>query len=74
MKNNPCKKETTLRSTKKENIELERYKRQLEAERARREEIEKRLKESEERYRSILENIEDGYFEVDLPSLTVFYK
>jgi PAS domain S-box-containing protein len=73
MKNNPCKKETTLRSTKKENIELERYKRQLEAERARREEIEKRLKESEERYRSILENIEDGYFEVDLKGNFTFF-
>lgn len=28
--------------------------------------VEKRLRESEEKYRSILESIEDGYFEVDL--------
>ncbi len=73
MKNNPRKKETALRPMKKENNEIERYKRQLEVEKAQREEIEKRLKESEERYRSILENIEDGYFEVDLRGNFTFF-
>lgn len=53
--------------------ELEKIKTKLQIERARREEIEKRLKESEERYRSILENIEDGYFEVDLAGNLTFF-
>ena len=33
----------------------------------------KALKESEEKYRTILENIEDGYFEVDLKGNLVFF-
>jgi PAS domain S-box-containing protein len=31
------------------------------------------LRESEERYRTILENIEDGYYEVDLPGNLTFF-
>ena len=31
------------------------------------------LRESEERYRTILENIEDGYYEVDLPGKFTFF-
>ncbi len=34
---------------------------------------EKKLQESEERYRNILENIEDGYFEVDLAGNFTFF-
>jgi|GEM_PF-222448 len=34
---------------------------------------EEALRESEERYRTILENIEDGYFEVDLPGNFTFF-
>ena len=35
--------------------------------------IEEALRESEERYRTILENIEDGYYEVDLPGNFTFF-
>jgi len=35
--------------------------------------IEEALRESEERYRTILENIEDGYFEVDLAGNFTFF-
>ncbi|HUL38523.1 MAG TPA: PAS domain S-box protein [Thermodesulfobacteriota bacterium] len=34
---------------------------------------EETLRESEERYRTILENIEDGYYEVDLPGNFTFF-
>ncbi len=34
---------------------------------------EKALRESEEKYRTILENIEDGYYEVDLDGIFVFF-
>jgi PAS domain S-box-containing protein len=34
---------------------------------------EEALRESEERYRTILENIEDGYYEVDLPGDLTFF-
>jgi two-component system cell cycle sensor histidine kinase/response regulator CckA len=34
---------------------------------------EETLRESEERYRTILENIEDGYYEVDLPGNLTFF-
>jgi len=39
---------------------------QLQREIAEREEAEKALRKGEERYKSILENLQDGYFEVDL--------
>lgn len=38
-----------------------------------RKQIEEILRESEERYRSILENIEDGYFEVDVGGKFTFF-
>ena len=38
-----------------------------------RQRAEEALRESEERYRTILENIEDGYFEVDLPGNFTFF-
>jgi PAS domain S-box-containing protein len=34
---------------------------------------EEALRESEERYRTILENVEDGYYEVDLPGNLTFF-
>jgi len=46
--------------------------RDLEAEIAGRIRVEKALRESEERYRTILHSIEDGYFEVDLAGNMVF--
>jgi two-component system cell cycle sensor histidine kinase/response regulator CckA len=38
-----------------------------------RKKIEEALKESEEKYRTILENIEDGYYETDLPGNLTFF-
>ena len=38
-----------------------------------RKQVEEKLRESEEKYRNILENIEDGYFEVDLAGNFTFF-
>ena len=45
---------------------------QLEKEIERRKSMEKELRISEEKYRSIIENIEEGYFETDLPGRFLF--
>jgi PAS domain S-box-containing protein len=47
--------------------------RELEAEIAERIRIESALRDSEERYRTILDSIEDGYFEVDLAGSLTFF-
>jgi PAS domain S-box-containing protein len=47
--------------------------RELEAEIAERIRAEKALRDSEERYRTILDSIEDGYFEVDLAGNLTFF-
>ena len=46
---------------------------ELEGEIAERKRTEEALKESEEKYRTILENIEDGYFEVDIAGNLTFF-
>jgi PAS domain-containing protein len=46
---------------------------ELEKESSKRKRAEKALRESEEKYRTILENIEDGYFEVDIPGDLTFF-
>lgn len=45
----------------------------LEAEIAEREKVEEALRQSEEKYRSIIETIEDGYYEVDLAGNFTFF-
>jgi rsbT co-antagonist protein RsbR len=46
---------------------------ELEASETKREQTEKALLESEEKYRAILENIEEGYYEVDLAGSLMFF-
>ena len=45
----------------------------LEAEIAEREKVEEELRQSEEKYRTIIESIEDGYYEVDLAGNFIFF-
>ncbi|OGR26460.1 MAG: hypothetical protein A2277_15915 [Desulfobacterales bacterium RIFOXYA12_FULL_46_15] len=52
---------------------LEQYKRKIEAEASERKIAAESLKKSEEKYRTILENIEDGYFEIDNQDRFVFF-
>jgi PAS domain S-box-containing protein len=54
-------------------VELKETNRQLEAEIVERIQTAEALKESEEKYRSILENIEDGYWEVDIAGNYTFF-
>ena len=53
--------------------ELEKRVKKLEKETVEREQAEEALKESEEKYRTILESIEDGYFEVDTAGNFTFF-
>ena len=46
---------------------------QMQREMAERRQAEEELKKSEEKYRSILENMEEGYWEVDLPGNFTFF-
>ena len=46
---------------------------ELDQSKAERKRTEGELRESEEKYRNILENIEDGYFEVDLAGNMTFF-
>lgn len=52
---------------------LERKMLQLEEEVRTRQEVEETLRESQEKYKSILDNIEDGYYEVDLAGNLTFF-
>ena len=52
---------------------LEAYRMNLQAEIRERKLTEKVLRKSEEKYRTILESIEEGYFEVDLPGNLTFF-
>jgi two-component system cell cycle sensor histidine kinase/response regulator CckA len=53
--------------------ELERRVKELEKEASERKEEEQALQQSEEKYRTILESIEEGYFEVDLAGTLTFF-
>ncbi len=53
--------------------ELEQRIRELEKEFAKRKQAEDELRESEEKYRSILENMQEGYWEVDLAGNFTFF-
>ena len=58
---------------KERTAELMRVNEQLQAEIAAREQTQETLRQSEEKYRTIIENIEDGYFEVDLGGNLTFF-
>ena len=53
--------------------ELEQRIREFEKESAKRRQAEEKLRESEEKYRSVLENMEEGYWEVDLLGNFTFF-
>ncbi|MEE8300789.1 MAG: PAS domain S-box protein [Desulfatiglandales bacterium] len=53
--------------------ELEQRGKEIEKENAKRKRAEEALRESEEKYRPILESIEDGYFEVDIRGNFTFF-
>ena len=53
--------------------ELEQRVKELENEALGRKQVEEELRESEEKYRIILENIEDGYYELDLAGNFTFF-
>jgi PAS domain S-box-containing protein len=57
----------------KEVAQLRRRIAELEASGRKRNQFEEALRESEEKYRTILENIEDGYYEVDLAGNFTFF-
>jgi len=62
-----------LEESSKRKREVEAKNLQLENEINDRQQKEEALRESEEKYRTILENIEDGYFEVDLTGNLTFF-
>jgi PAS domain-containing protein len=63
---------TNSRKDPEEIKELQRRVAELEALENRRRQAESSLRESEEKARAILENIEDGYYEVDLTGKYLF--
>jgi diguanylate cyclase (GGDEF)-like protein/PAS domain S-box-containing protein len=72
IKNGKIPLENQQKNKKEELLELHRRVAELEALEDRRRQAEASLRESEEKARAILENIEDGYYEVDLAGKYLF--
>ncbi|MCJ7546796.1 MAG: PAS domain S-box protein [Deltaproteobacteria bacterium] len=66
-------KNKTQKQPTKELTQLRRRIAELEASGRKRNQFEEALRQSEEKYRTILENIEDGYYEVDLAGNFTFF-
>ena len=58
---------------KQQNIKLEKINEKLKEEIVERRQVENELRESEERYRNILESIDEGYYELDLQGNFTFF-
>ena len=68
---------STLKRTRdklhRKNVELEASVRTMRRESSERKQAEEALRESEEKYRTILESLEDGYYEVDITGNITFF-
>ena len=64
---------TSIETLSHRSLELQRVNRHLENEIAERKRAEEALRESEEKYRTILEAIEEGYYEVDIKGTHTFF-